>query len=71
MPDHVHLAVKAPTDLSPAQAMKRIKGVSSKLIGDEFVRKAARWTGSAGRRATASLHLALRRRPASSNRTLA
>lgn len=39
MPDHVHLAVKAPTTLSPAQAMKQIKGVSSKFIGDQFSRQ--------------------------------
>ena len=40
MPDHVHLAVKAPTTLYPAQAMKQIKGVASKFVGDEFVRRA-------------------------------
>jgi len=39
MPDHVHLVVKAPTALSPAMAMKQIKGVSSKFIGDEFARQ--------------------------------
>jgi len=39
MPDHVHIAVRAPTDLSPAQAMKQIKGVSSKFIGDQFCRR--------------------------------
>ena len=38
MPDHVHLALKAPTALSPAQIMKQLKGVSSKFAGDEFVR---------------------------------
>ena len=38
MPDHVHLAVKAPTLLSPAQIMKQLKGVSSKLASDEFAR---------------------------------
>ncbi len=37
MPDHVHLAVKAPTSLSPAQIMKQLKGVSSKFAGDKFV----------------------------------
>jgi REP element-mobilizing transposase RayT len=62
MPDHVHLAVKAPTDLSPAQAMKQIKGVSSKLLGTSLSdRKAMRWTGSAGRKATASSPSALHR----------
>ena len=38
MPDHVHLALKVPTALSPAQIMKQLKGVSSKFAGDEFVR---------------------------------
>ena len=36
MPDHIHLAVKAPTVLSPAMVMKQVKGVSSKFIGDVF-----------------------------------
>ena len=39
MPDRVHLAVKAPTALSPAMVMKQIKGVSSKFIGDEFAHR--------------------------------
>ena len=29
MPDHVHLVVKAPTRVSPAQLAQRVKGVSS------------------------------------------
>ncbi len=38
MPDHVHLAVKAPTTLCPAYAMKQVKSVSSKFASDEFAR---------------------------------
>jgi putative transposase len=40
MPDHVHLAVKAVTSVSPMQMMQQIKGISSKFIGDEFVHAA-------------------------------
>jgi len=38
MSDHVHLAVKSPTNLSPAQIMRQIKGVSSKFATDELVK---------------------------------
>jgi putative transposase len=37
MPDHVHLVVRAPASLSPAQIVKQVKGVSS-----TFVRKQLR-----------------------------
>ena len=32
MPDHVHLALKAPTSQSPAHLMQRIKGISSTAV---------------------------------------
>ena len=38
--DHVHLAMKANPVHGPAGIAKQIKGVASKFIGDEFVRRA-------------------------------
>jgi len=34
MPDHVHVVVRIPGTLSPAQLMKQVKGVSSALMND-------------------------------------
>ena len=36
MPDHVHLVIRVPATLSPAQIMKHIKGVSATLIRKEL-----------------------------------
>lgn len=36
MPDHVHLVLRAPATLSPAQIMKQLKGVSATLIRKEL-----------------------------------
>lgn len=36
MPDHVHLVVRAPATLSPAQIMKQIKGVSSTFVRSQL-----------------------------------
>ena len=36
MPDHVHLLVEAPTKYSPAQIAQYFKGVSSKLMRQDF-----------------------------------
>ncbi len=35
-PDHVHLVLRAPATLSPAQIMKQLKGVSATLIRKEL-----------------------------------
>jgi putative transposase len=36
MPDHVHVLVEAPTKYSPAQIAQYFKGISSKLLRQEF-----------------------------------
>ena len=36
MPDHVHLFVNAPPDISPSQIVGRIKVYSSRILRDEF-----------------------------------
>jgi putative transposase len=36
MPDHVHLLVEAPTKYSPAQIAQYFKGISSKLLRQDF-----------------------------------
>jgi putative transposase len=41
MPDHVHLFVQMPTQLSPTVLMKQVKGASSKMVNE--IRK--EWTG--------------------------
>lgn len=43
MPDHVHLLVKPPTKLSPAQLMKQTKGVSSAFARDQLGLSEFRW----------------------------
>jgi putative transposase len=44
MPDHVHLVVKMPTKVSPAQLMQQVKGVSSAFARDQLFRgKMFRW----------------------------
>lgn len=49
MPDHVHLFLNCPTDISPDQLMFRIKGYSSRILRLEFpvlARMPSMWTRS-------------------------
>lgn len=49
MPDHVHLFLNCPTDISPDQIMFRIKGYSSRVLRLEFpvlARMPSMWTRS-------------------------
>jgi len=36
MPDHIHLFVSAPPNISPHQIMFRIKGYTSRILREEF-----------------------------------
>ena len=50
MPDHVHLFVKSPPTLAPHHIVQQLKGVSSRLLRQEFPRLKSRlptlWTRS-------------------------
>ena len=36
-PDHIHMLISAPTTISPAEIMKKLKGRSSRMMQDEFL----------------------------------
>ena len=44
-PDHIHMLLSAPADLSPAKLVKYIKGRSSRRIQDEFPEIRKRYWG--------------------------
>lgn len=44
-PDHVHMLVSAPTAMSPADIMKKLKGRSSHMLQDEFQELKKRYWG--------------------------
>ena len=50
MPDHVHLFIKVSPDMSPAHIVSQFKGVSSRILREEFPRLKSRlptlWTRS-------------------------
>ncbi len=41
-PDHVHLFVKAPPDLSPAQIAHRLKGYTSRILRERYAHLVSR-----------------------------
>ena len=45
MPDHVHLLISAPTTMSPADIMRKLKGRSSHMLQDEFPELKKRYWG--------------------------
>lgn len=49
LPDHLHLFVSAPPELSPLQIAHRLKGYSSKVLREEFpflLKLPSMWTRS-------------------------
>ena len=44
-PDHIHMLISAPTTISPAEIMKKLKGRSSHMLQDEFRELKKRYWG--------------------------
>ena len=44
-PDHIHILVSAPTDISPAKLVQYVKGRSSRRLQDEFPELRKRYWG--------------------------
>ncbi len=59
MEDHVHLLVRVPPTLAPADLMKRAKGISTHLVNTQLLPGASfRWRGGYGAVSVSPRHLA-------------